>query len=190
MCLETGLENSITSENGLEWNQKVKDAFRAKKDAFKALLKDESSCDLQSRYTEARKAATSAVKKSKKSREEFGRRFDSKYFLANKVFCQTILRLRGKRSSVTYSIKDSASNILTNENEIFFRWKEYFKDLLNPVKASNRDAQEVAHLREEEVFTAAEVATAINGIKSGKAAVKMKSDPRCWKRWLEKEFSG
>ena len=84
-----------------------------------------SSSDLQSRYTEARKAATSAIKKSKeKSWEEFGRRLDSNYFSANKVFWQTIRRLRGKRSSITYSIKDSNGNILTDENEILSRWRE------------------------------------------------------------------
>ena len=126
---------------------------------------------MQSRYTEARKAATSAVKKSKeKSWEEFGRRLDSNCFSANKVFWQTIRRLRGKRSSITYSIKDSDGNILTDENEILSRWREYFEDLLNPVKASTRDTHEVTHLGEDEVFTAAEVATAIKGIKSGKAA--------------------
>ena len=126
---------------------------------------------MQFRYTEARKAATSSAKKSKeKSWEEFGRRLDSNYILANKVFWQTIRRLRGKRSSVTYSIKDSDSNILTDENEILSRWREYFKDLSNPVKASTRDTHEVTHLWEDEVFTAAEVATAIQGIKFGKAA--------------------
>ena len=115
--------------------------------------------------------ATTAVKKSmEKSWEEFGRRLDSNYFSANKVFWQTIRRLRGKRSSVTYSIKDSTGNILTDENEILSRWREYFEDLLNPVKASTRDTHKVTHLGEEEVFTAAELATAIKGIKSGKAA--------------------
>ena len=59
----------------------------------------------------------------------------SNYFSANKVFWQTIRRLHGKRSSVTYFIKDSAGNILTDENEIFSQWREYFEDLLNPVKA-------------------------------------------------------
>ena len=153
------------------WNQEVKETIRAKKDAFKAWLQDRSSSDLQSRYTEARKAATLAVKKSKeKSWEEFGRRLDSNNFSANKVFWQTIRRLRGKRSSITYSIKDSDGNILTDENEILSRWREYFEDLLNPVKASTRDTHEVTHLGEDQVFTAAEVATAIKGIKSGKAA--------------------
>ena len=92
------------------------------------------------------------------------------------IFRQSVLadhrRLRGKRSGVTYSIKDSAGNILTEENEILSRWREYFEDLLNPVKASTRDTHEVTHFGEEEVFTAAEVATAIKGIKPGKAATE------------------
>ena len=79
------------------WNHEVKEAIRAKQDAFKALLQDRSSFDLQSRYTEARKAATSVVNKSKeKSWKQFGRQLDSNYFLVNKVFGQTIRRLRGK----------------------------------------------------------------------------------------------
>ena len=41
---------------------------------------------------------------------------------------------------------------------------------MNPVTASTRDTHEVTHLGEDEVFTATEVATAIKGIKSGKAA--------------------
>ena len=57
----------------------------------------------------------------------------------SKVFWQTIRCLQGKRLSVTYSIKNSASNILTNENEIRSRWREDFEDLLNPVKALTRD---------------------------------------------------
>ena len=98
-------------------------------------------------------------------------------FSVTKYFSTTIRRLRGKRSSVTFSIKDSAGNILTDENEILSRWREYFKDLLNPVNASTRDTHEVTHLVEEEVFTAAEVATAIKGVKSGKAAGKYEIRP-------------
>ena len=171
-------------EKGLEWRAIVKKehlgetdkrlkklAIRAKKIPFKALLQNISSSDLEFQYPEARKAATLAVKKFKeKSWKEFGRRLDSNYFSANKVFWQTICCLRGKKSSVKDSIKDFAANILTDENEILSRWREYFEDLLNPVKALTCDTQEVIQLEEEEVFTAAEVATATKGIKSGKAA--------------------
>ena len=38
------------------WNQEVKEAIRAKKDAFKAWLQDRSSSDLQSQCTEALKS--------------------------------------------------------------------------------------------------------------------------------------
>ena len=69
------------------WNQDVKEAIRAKKDAYKALLQNRSALDLQSRYLEARKAANSAVKQSKeKSWEKFGHRLESNYKSANKVF--------------------------------------------------------------------------------------------------------
>ena len=56
-------------------------------------------------------------------------------FFDKQIIWQTIRRLRGKRSSITYPIKDSDGNILTDENEILSRWREYFEDLLNPVKA-------------------------------------------------------
>ena len=72
--------------------------------------------------------------------------------------------------NVTYSIKEYTSNILTDENEILSRWREYFENFLNPVKTFTRDSHTVTHLGEVEVFTAAEVATAIEKIKSGKAA--------------------
>ena len=67
------------SEKRTTWgNQKVKEAIRAKKDALKTSLHDRWSSDLQSRYTEAWKAATLAVK-SKKSWEKLGCRSNFNY---------------------------------------------------------------------------------------------------------------
>ena len=71
--------------------------------------------------------------------------------------------------AMTWPVVKSAM-ALTDENEILSRWKEYFKDLLNPVKVSTHDTHKVTHLWKVEVFSAAEVTTAIKGIKSGKAA--------------------
>ena len=51
-------------------------------------------------------------------RKGFGRRLDSNYLTANKVFWQTIRQLRGKSLSTTISIKDSIGNILLDEKEI------------------------------------------------------------------------
>ena len=59
------------------------------------------------------------------------------------------------------------------------------EDLLNPIKASTCDTQEVMHLGEEKVFTAAEIETAIKGIKSGKAAGEDEVRPEMLKALTE-----
>ena len=69
-----------------------------------------------------------------RSWEEFGRRLNSNNSSANKVFWQTICRLRRKNLSPTTYIKESTGNILRDEKEILSQWREYFKDLLNPAK--------------------------------------------------------
>jgi len=106
-------------------------------------LQNRSSSDLQSQNTEVRKAVALAVKKYReKPWEEFGRRLDSSYSAANKVFWQTIRRLRGKRSNSSSSIMGPSGNILSDENEFLSIWKQNFEDLLNPVKVTNFDTHE------------------------------------------------
>ena len=61
-------------------------------------------------------------------------------------------------------------------------------NLLNPVKASTRDTHNMTHLEEDEVFTAAEVATAIKGIKSGKAAGEEEIRPEMLKALTGEEI--
>ena len=68
-----------------------------------------------------------------------------------------------------------------DKNEILSKYREYFEKRLNPVKASTHDTQEMIHSGKEEVLTAAQVATAIKGIKSGKAAGEDKIRPKMLK---------
>jgi len=63
--------------------------------------------------------------------------FSGKQSVLAKVRC-----LHGKRSNSSSSIEDISGNILNDENEIISRWKEYFEDLLNAVKATNDDTHE------------------------------------------------
>ena len=155
-------------------------------------MQNRSSSDLQSQYSEARKAAAQAVKVSKeRSLGEFGRRLDSNYSSANKIFWQTIRLLCGKSLSITTSIKDSTGNILRYEKEILSRWREYFEDLLNQVKATPTDTCDTIDFGKEKVFTLTEVAAAKRELKSGKAAGEDESRPEMLKvlngegiRWL------
>ena len=62
-CGRKQLSMARVSEKRTPWrNQNVKEAIRAKKDAFKTLLQNRSSSDLQFRYSDARKIAAQAVK--------------------------------------------------------------------------------------------------------------------------------
>ena len=58
---------------------------------------------------------------------------DEDFKMANKVFRQTVRRLRGKRSQAAFFIEDSNGVTLKDQDVILNRWKECFSDLLNPV---------------------------------------------------------
>ena len=88
-------------------------AIRAKKDAFKAVLLDRSSSDLQSWCTEAQKATILAIKISKKCCEDFGRRWIPLLFLAQKYF---------DRPSTVYEINDWVSFTPSKILQITFSW--------------------------------------------------------------------
>ena len=91
--------------------------------------------------------------------EEISGRIASNYSLANKLFRQTIRRLREKSSSTTTSINDSTGNIIKNEKDILLRWRRYFEDLLNSVGATPTDTYGTIDFGKE-VFTLTKVAAA------------------------------
>ena len=96
--------------------------------------------------------------------------------------------MRGKSLSTTISIKDSIGNILGDEKEILSRWREYYEDLLNPVRATPTDTCGTTNFGK---VTLTEVATAIRGLKSEKTAGEDEIRPEMMKilngeivRWL------
>ena len=117
----------------------------------------------------ARKSAALTVKKTKiQSWQNFWHEQDSNYLQANKVFCKTVRRLRGRWTHTTRSIKDQNRVLLRNENS-FGRWREKFKYLLNPVTITPQNTHDV-HLGEENTTTADEVSFPIKALKGGKDA--------------------
>ena len=180
VCGRKRLGVSMNSEKKTSWwNKEVKEAVQAKKEAYKAWLHDKSSVPLHLRYTKARKAAAQTVKLSKeKTWKDFGEKLESDYRSANKVFWQTIRRLRGRKPTAAVPIRDNKGVLLTNKEDILARWKEYFEGLLNPVSCATADTQHI-HFEEEITLSEVEIAQAIKSLKAGKAAAVMKSDLRC-----------
>ena len=123
------------SEKRTPWrNQKLKKLFVRKKGPIKPGLQIGHHLELRSQYSEARKAAATKAKLSKeRAWKEFGKRLDDDFKMANKVFWQTIRRLRGKRSRAAFFIEGSNGVTLKDQDAILNRWREYFSDLLNSV---------------------------------------------------------
>ena len=139
---------------------------------------------MQSRYLAARKSAAQTVKIFKECSWNPTIYWQTKYFGTPSADC-------GKRLSTTTSIKDSTGNILRDEKKILLLWRKYFEDLLNPVRATPTYTFDTIEFEKEEVYTSTEVAAAIRGLKSRKAAGEDKIRPEILKalneegvRWL------
>jgi hypothetical protein len=151
------------------WTPEVQDAVRAKKEAFKRWLNAKTP-STRMLYSEACKTAASAVKAAKaKCWEMFGMKLESNFGTANKVFWQTIRRLRGKKFSALQGVKSKEGELLTNEGDILQRWREHFNDLLNPVSAPIDDGPPVT-IGAVINLSVDEVTAAIKSLKNGKAA--------------------
>ena len=154
------------------WNQEVKEVIHAKKTAFRAWLTNKLFEQLQLWYSAARKIAATIVKHSKeKSLKEFGQKLDTHYRSANKVFWQTIHRLRGKQTPVATFIKNTNCVLLKQQKGILNCWREYFCEFLNLVTVQHLETFE-EQFAEEIHLTKAEVSTAIKSLKTGKAPDK------------------
>ena len=102
--------------------------------AYKAWLANKSSLELRLQYSEACKAAATKVKLLKeRAWKEVGERLDDDFKTANKVFWQTIRRLRGKRSRAAFFIEDSNGVTLKDQDAVLNQWRDYFSDLLSRV---------------------------------------------------------
>ena len=141
--------------------------------AYKAWLTNKSSVELRSQYSEAREVAARKITLPKKRAwKEFGE--------ANKVFWQTIRRLRGKRSQAAFFNESSNGVTLRDQDAILNRWREYFSDLLNPVDATSTQIHE-EQVGEDNQITEADVNAVIKSLKIGKASMEFDIRPEMLK---------
>ena len=88
--------------------------------------------------------------------------------MANKVFWPTIRRFRGKRSQAAFFIEGSNDVTLKEQDAILNRWRECFRDLLNPIDATPTQIHE-EQVGEDIRITEADVNAVIKSMKTGKA---------------------
>ena len=97
-----------------------------------------------------------------------GERLDDDLKMANKVFWQTVRRLRGKKSQTAFFIEDSNGVFLKDHDAILNKLREYFIDLLNQVDATPTQIYE-EHIEEDIQIIETDVHAVIKSLKTGKA---------------------
>jgi hypothetical protein len=82
------------------------------------------------------------IEAKKKSWEDFGRKMEKNKNENQKLFYRVLKNLKTAKQeqSIINSIKTKEGEVLTEEHKIMERWKEHFKELLNPTK-TNREQQ-------------------------------------------------
>jgi exonuclease III len=151
------------------WNEEVKSAVQRKKTAFKGML-CKKTVEAIDKYRAARKEAAQTVREAKaRAWEEFGKVLEDNHKTAVKVFWQKIRRIRRGKQDALRTVKSKSGEVITDSNKVLARWREHFKELLNPVEATpdnhiSRDNEPV------EPILLSEVIAAVHNLKNGKAA--------------------
>jgi len=97
--------------------------------------------------------------------EYLGHKRDSNYWQANNVFWQDILACVAKIcSNIARIIKSQDGVLLSNEDDILGKWREFFKDLLNLVTLTLSVEQDV-YFREVNTRIATEIFSAVKTLK-------------------------
>ncbi|CAF4396317.1 unnamed protein product [Rotaria sp. Silwood2] len=151
------------------WTEEIRNVVREKKIAYHKWIQRQTTENGQN-YKQIREKVKKIVSEAKsKSWEQFGHQLEHNNHSANKLFWQTIRRLHKGEQKPTRSIKDMTGRLLTREEDILNRWKKYFAELYNPTSAKYIKLNEPTD-NESNTISTTEVTTAIQSLKSGKAA--------------------
>lgn len=156
------------------WTNEIKEQVKEKKIAWKKYLSSRSNEDYET-YKRKRKTVKTMITEAKKQTwVEFGEKMERDSKGNQKLFYKVMKNMRKTKNITNVNIKDEAGNILTEEERIMTRWKEYFRKLLNgedtqTIKNENKDK----NIQQEETFneeiTKQEIEEALKTLKYGKA---------------------
>lgn len=113
--------------------------------------------EIYRRYKEKRRDARNLIKRSKERMwSNFGNKLTKAYHENRALFYNTVKQMRKPKTNMLRNIKNKNRSIITKEEEISKKWKEYSKDLLKETeieikyvrtesKEDNRKIQERAN---------------------------------------------
>jgi len=151
------------------WNEKVQQAIKEKKKAYKKWQQYGSEVDKEA-YKQKRKEAKKIVASIKA--EEYKKWEENKGKPMMKTDLYKIAKQKKKdRQDITGGkyVMDKKGDICVNDNEIMDRWREYFMELLNEQNDYEIDETTRTEVPLREI-TEVEVEAALKGMSKGKAA--------------------
>ena len=180
------------------WNEEVQESIKRKKLAKQNWDRHRDEVSLQ-QYKEMCSIAKKEVAKAKeKAYDDLYEKLDTKEGEKD-LYRLTRQRDRdGKDMQHVKMIKDKDGDVLTNEENILRRWKEYFEDLLNIENERERRLVEVEQINQEVPrISRVEVKMAMRKMKGGKAVGPDKIPVEAWRSlgdmavdWLTRLFNG
>ena len=156
------------------WTAEVKEVTTRKMKMFRKWMKTRRIEDRQT-YIEARNIAERVKREAKRAVwVRIGEDLRRDLMGTKKLIYSMSKNYRGKQNEISHSNKDKQGNILTRQDDIADRWREYFEEHLN-VRATIQD--ELVPMRPEDYpeednmgpITMEELKDAISRMKNGKA---------------------
>lgn len=120
-----------TRKKSAWWSTEIKNLIKQKKEKWKTYLQSKDPEDYEE-YKVSRKIVSKKVKEEKeKAWIDFGKKMERAYKENQKLFYGTIKQMRKKKHATLKNIKDENGKIITHEDKIMERWKQYFQKLLS-----------------------------------------------------------
>lgn len=156
------------------WTEEIKKEVKIKKNLWQRYLQRKTE-ESRQKYKEQRTKVKELVKQSKNvSWEEFGQKMEEDAKANQKLFYKTIKNLRKNKQYEIKQVKGKNNEIITDDQEIMQRWKEYFNELLNNHQYRQEDREEeiefTEHYERLEPITIEEIEESIKKLKRGKSA--------------------
>ncbi|KAK3511457.1 hypothetical protein QTP70_009017 [Hemibagrus guttatus] len=151
------------------WTLEVRDAVKLKKEFYQAWLARGTPEAAEACWQAKRTAARVVSEAKTRVWEEFGEAMEKDYRTALGKFCQTIRRLRRGKQLFANTVYSGGGELLASTGDIVGRWKEYFKDLLNPTDTPSIEEPEAEDSEVDSFITQAEVTEVVQQLLGGKA---------------------
>lgn len=155
------------------WSQDIKDEVKIKKEKWKLYLNQKSQESYDEYKQQRIKVKEMVLQAKQQAWEEFGTKLEADSQANQKLFYKVLKNLRKSKNYTLRQVRAKDNRILTEENEIMERWREYFRELLNPDERDHTtNEEEIIYTQgeEEKNIQLEEVLKAIKEMKKGKAA--------------------